>query len=543
MQLKEDAVEPARDDIQNTVQNNDTPTQWLPTVGAAAEPAMSPASMESVKKNHKGLKVFLIVLAALVVIVVGAFFTANWYFSSHVAPGVQFRGLSLVGKTREQVRSVVAGEAESTHFVLKGSDGKTSSAGYSDMGVGIDTDKTVDRIMSAKADNMFSRVNPFLSSHIPFVGTVDDAKLQQYLVASLVSGEDKAVPASVSFDSKTGKYVATDGKIGKSPQLAAIASAIRSSFDKPLSSPDVSVDITDVKEPISLAAAQTAADEANARLANPIVIRNGHGGSYTLSTGDIKKWTILTPDLDKGTISVSYDEDAINASLPQTLVSALSHTRVDEQTVVLPTGAKMLKVAGAPQVKVSAADASKAVSQVISALESGKSLDMTLNAATEDYSSSVVADYSKSNGTPWMRVDLSKQQAYAYKGTTLVKTFDVATGSLTHQTPTGTFFVKAQLPLQTMVGDGYVTPDVRWISYFNGGVGFHAGYWDEGPGQQIEIGQPTSHGCINMRTPDAEWVYHFITIGSLVEVSGTTPSSPVRAPEATKLPTANGSQS
>jgi lipoprotein-anchoring transpeptidase ErfK/SrfK len=548
--------------------NDDAQTQWIPTVtgqgvarqgvgSADATMALAPVkdfsqdgsegslegAIAATKKSHKGRVAALIVLIAVVVILVAGFFVANWYFSSRVAPGVSFRGTSLTGKTKGEVQKVVEDVVESTRFDIQGDNGQSVSASYDSMGVAIDTSKTVSAIMNAKSDNMFTRINPFTSTTVSLQGTVDNLKLQKYLVSSLVPDSNKAVPSSVTYDSKAVKYVAKNGKIGKSPQIDAVVKAIKSSFGKVPAKSPVNVTITDIEQPISLATAQAAAKEANDRLANPIVVSNGQGGSFTIPAADIAKWTVVTSDPDKGTISVSYDADAIQSSLPQILAKALTQKLGDEQKIILPGGSPMVKTAGVPGVTVTTADATSAVGEVVDALNSNKKAAISVKSSTNQFSSSVVADYSKPNGDHWMKVNLSTQQAFAYAGSTLVKTFNVATGSLQHATPPGTFFVRAQLSIQTMIGEDYVTPDVPWISYFNGGVAFHGGYWDDGPGQQIEIGQPVSHGCVNMNVADAEWVYHFINVGSLVEVTGTTPDHAVRAPGAPKLPDANGSQS
>jgi lipoprotein-anchoring transpeptidase ErfK/SrfK len=64
------------------------------------------------------------------------------------------------------------------------------------------------------------------------------------------------------------------------------------------------------------------------------------------------------------------------------------------------------------------------------------------------------------------------------------------------------------------MGDGHITPDleayelpgVPWVSFFHEtGVGFHGTYW------HTDFGTPRSHGCINMRTEDARWLYRWTT--------------------------------
>ena len=76
-----------------------------------------------------------------------------------------------------------------------------------------------------------------------------------------------------------------------------------------------------------------------------------------------------------------------------------------------------------------------------------------------------------------------------------------------------------------MRGPGYVTPDVKWVSYFNDGDAFHGAPWNL---TGIATGTPRSHGCANMTVADAQWIYDFAPLGTKVVVIGTTPSGAVR---------------
>jgi hypothetical protein len=52
--------------------------------------------------------------------------------------------------------------------------------------------------------------------------------------------------------------------------------------------------------------------------------------------------------------------------------------------------------------------------------------------------------------------------------------------------------------------DGYELPGVPWTSFFTGdGQAFHGTYWHE------NFGAPMSHGCINMRTSEAKWLFRW----------------------------------
>jgi lipoprotein-anchoring transpeptidase ErfK/SrfK len=52
--------------------------------------------------------------------------------------------------------------------------------------------------------------------------------------------------------------------------------------------------------------------------------------------------------------------------------------------------------------------------------------------------------------------------------------------------------------------DNYVLPGVPWTCFFTDvGHAFHGTYWHE------NFGAPMSHGCINMRSNEANWLFRW----------------------------------
>jgi lipoprotein-anchoring transpeptidase ErfK/SrfK len=116
------------------------------------------------------------------------------------------------------------------------------------------------------------------------------------------------------------------------------------------------------------------------------------------------------------------------------------------------------------------------------------------------------------DGVHWLDVDLSQQRLSAYAGDTLVNSFIVSTGTWQTPTVTGSFKVWVKLRSSDMSGPGYYLPDVPYVMYFYKDYGIHGTYWHN------NFGTPMSHGCVNLSIPDAEWVYNFSAVGTLVNV-------------------------
>jgi len=136
---------------------------------------------------------------------------------------------------------------------------------------------------------------------------------------------------------------------------------------------------------------------------------------------------------------------------------------------------------------------------------------------TPEFAEPTVAPYTPpqvevGDGERWIDVDLSQQRLYAYEGDTLMNSFVVSTGTWQTPTVTGKFNIWVKVRSQAMTGPGYYLPDVPFVMYFYKDYGLHGTYWHN------NFGTPMSHGCVNLATPDAEWLYNFASVGTVVNV-------------------------
>jgi lipoprotein-anchoring transpeptidase ErfK/SrfK len=115
-------------------------------------------------------------------------------------------------------------------------------------------------------------------------------------------------------------------------------------------------------------------------------------------------------------------------------------------------------------------------------------------------------------GERWIDVSLSQQQVTAFEGNTPVRTFLVSTGTWEHPTVQGQFHIYVKYPAADMAGPGYYLPAVPFVMYFYEGYGLHGTYWHH------NFGTPMSHGCVNLETGDAAWLFDWASVGTLVNV-------------------------
>lgn len=112
----------------------------------------------------------------------------------------------------------------------------------------------------------------------------------------------------------------------------------------------------------------------------------------------------------------------------------------------------------------------------------------------------------------WIEVDLSAQRVTAWNGRKKVRSFMVSTGKRRTPTRLGTFSVQSKHRSTRMRGRNYNVPNVPYVMYYSGGYALHGAYWHN------RFGTPVSHGCVNLRTASARWLYNWAPIGTPVVV-------------------------
>jgi lipoprotein-anchoring transpeptidase ErfK/SrfK len=117
-----------------------------------------------------------------------------------------------------------------------------------------------------------------------------------------------------------------------------------------------------------------------------------------------------------------------------------------------------------------------------------------------------------SGDTRWIEVDLTLQTLNAYQGQKLMRTALVSTGTQGNPTPTGLFRIHTKLRYDDMQGPDYYLPNVPYVMYFHRGYGLHGTYWHANFGHQM------SHGCVNIPTAHAEWLFNWAEVGTWVYI-------------------------
>ena len=115
-------------------------------------------------------------------------------------------------------------------------------------------------------------------------------------------------------------------------------------------------------------------------------------------------------------------------------------------------------------------------------------------------------------GGKWIAINVATQSLVAYEGQRPVYWATVSTGLSRTPTVKGRFRIYSKYRSTTMSGPGYRYTNVPYVMFFYSGYSMHGCYWHS------NFGQPMSHGCVNMRISDAQWIYNWAPVGTLVVV-------------------------
>lgn len=479
--------------------------------------------------SRVGLITGLIVFAVLVVLFAGYCVGASWYFKDKVAPGVSFGSTRVLAMDKDELQRTVKQAVQQAKVTVTNKQGESVQASLSDLGVSTDVDATVQQLLYAKKDHWYEVVNPFAKQQINVQGKVDQLALTQYLSKNLIDDSQRVVNASVVYNKDAAKFEVVPSREGEAPVIDNVLTAINAVQADPAVRDTVAMKTKNEPAAIDDQTAQQTADAANARLANELKISNGENKTFTIPAQTVASWIHVTGNIQEKKLDIAYDTDAVKQYLADTLPKELNQDVVTEKNVVDTSGKVLfVDVKGVKGVKVDSVD--QTTTDVLHALEQGQPAEIKAAVQTEDFKTeSRTVRYDVPDGDPHMVVNLSEQKAYAYKGTTLVKTFNISSGTLQHPSDNGTFFVYLKYESQRMRGgvgaDAYDIPGVPWVTYYNDGESFHGAPWNL---YGVDHGIPGSHGCAGMYPEDAHWVYDFLPMGSMVQVIGSTPTSAVR---------------
>lgn len=141
-----------------------------------------------------------------------------------------------------------------------------------------------------------------------------------------------------------------------------------------------------------------------------------------------------------------------------------------------------------------------------------------------DIGSTTLGEYitaTAASSTKKILIARGAQTLHAYEGDTLFMESAISTGKELTPTPRGTFTIFRKTPSRYMQGplpylneqQYYDLPGVPWNLYFTEqGAVIHGAYWHN------SFGSTYSHGCVNLKPNDAEQLFRWADVGTIVVV-------------------------
>lgn len=510
---------------------------WNTLMNSNPEPGSDDSNDVEVDPTRaRRVTVWAVVIAGIVLFLLGGVLYLHFHYQNVVAPGVSLGSVDMGGKTREEARQEIQTLAGQTTVTVVANNGSTVVGTLDDLGVIVNADQTVDNLINAKPSSsftgFFTRISPFSKQSVSIAADIDKTTMTKYLTDNLVDEDSRLENATIGYNKDTSTFTYTDSKDGKAPDINPVVTAAQAALASPGTNQETNTTITDGNASITTDNAKNACDEANKRLASPILLRTDAGTSFTIPVNTVASWITLTSNIDTGEITMDYDEDAIASFAKDSIAGNLNQDEVDQVSVKTDTNVDLgVTQSGVDGVDVG--DTSSLSTDILNALKSGNGGKITVDATVTAFSAKTeTRKLTTANGDQWINIDLTNQKMTVSNGSTMVKEFDISTGTAISPTPAGGYLTWGREETMKLSTETKGTPS--WVTEYGDDLLIMGADWAS---QDIADGLPSSAGGVYMNVDDAKWVYDNVSDKVVVIVSGSTPTTPVRAeqtPDATE---------
>ena len=494
---------------------------------AASEPRVEWAAPEPKKRSPKKYWLGSGIPAVAVVLAGGIAFVGTTF----TAPGVSALGTDLGMMNVADVEQAIA-DSVANSTITVAVEGETKTFTGDELGLGVDAATAA---QSIKDTYRLWQVGEWNPGAIDADVTVDEAVTSSTLSDAFADQYVDPVNAQITF--VDGAYTVVPDEIGHGIDASDLAASVAEQLAKanPIQAlasgetilaagdaPSISVNakITEIEALLTTDEAKQTASKLNAAIDGVTFTLDGDTVDE-VSSEKAASWLDVSVT-DDGEVDVVPDTKSIQA-YADALPAEVDREPVDSDVIVDGAG-NVLKTEkeGLDGYKVSSTEgAADAIAEQLANLEPASFAmagEKVAHESTERFRRAVVA---KSDGYSYFYESVNGGEEK------LVNSMPMALGKPGHDTQVGEYSVYGQLTMQNMgdcTPDGryadenprfdYCTANVPYVTYFNGDQGFHGTYWHNnfGPGAYM------SHGCVNLREGDAEWVYRFLQVGSPVSV-------------------------
>jgi hypothetical protein len=521
----------------------------------------------------KKYKIFFIAIICLAGALGAYLIYAHQHYADRVPPGTYLAGEKVSGFTLDEARQAGQNIYDSVVMELTLSDDSgvasvpaiTKTLTADGIGIRFKADATAQAALDAASDKWFiTRVNPFAKKDIRLSVDVEDKAVTKKIKKYFEDALFKSKLPKVKYSKKDKSFAVTPGVVGTTLDADRFIAEVEAGALK-AGTAKYDIHLNPLNPKISDEAAGEAKALADNAIKTKISFEKDGQVAYKAGKNSKASWVTFTADKEGGKYDVDVDDDKVmkflkttasaklvTEPLPELIVREIdmeSATKEAEEEAkkkagekatgkkenekdedakmseeeedsddgeateavkVIEPAPKTARVVREGEEGLAIANRKQLAAQIEASMLAGKNIKLTPEYEPVPYETEEIGpDFGK-----WVETNLSEQVTYLWEGNKKITTYIVSTGKNVTPTITGTYKVYMKRDHHDMKGydpikeKDYVQPDVRYISYFEGAYAYHAAYWHNAFGTQV------SHGCINMKTPEAKFLYEWAPVGT-----------------------------
>jgi lipoprotein-anchoring transpeptidase ErfK/SrfK len=458
-------------------------------------------AIEAKKKPHTKIYVAIAVLV-LAAALFGGFM---WFYASRALPGVAVGNMQVGGQQPDAIRAAITQQAPALKITFD-DNGKKTTIPAKDLGVVVDTEATLQNALNAHRSGDAAIWN---TVNVPLVLANDPGVLIEYAKLHFPSVFADAKDPQIVFDDNASAFKVEPGEPGKGLDIKSFERALPGLASHP---EGFTLKLTSlpVQPLLDQSKLEAVKDEANKRIDQKIEFKLNGDAIYTASKNEIANWLHFIPDTTKGTVSIETDKAKVQQFLDDKVGPTVAAPPVDRK-VVVDSASGQQTVIQQGRAGSQLRDSESLTGDVVAAVNGNRGLSQDVSVTNAPFKTVTMTGTGK-----WIEIDLSKQQLTMWLGNTIVMQTYISSGKAATPTEVGEFAIYSKTPMTTMtgtiLGEYYYVPNIKWVSYFDGGEALHGTYWHH------NFGHPMSHGCVNMTEAAAKQLYDFAPIGTKVVV-------------------------
>jgi len=432
------------------------------------------------------------------------YLSTSLYFMKRFYFGTKINGVSVTGKTTEDIEADILAESEAYILKLKQRDNIEENINGSDIEYKYNLENKIEDLKDNQSafgwiSGVFNTSDYKLEKKVSYN---DELVKKKFRSLNCFKKDNIIKPESAKIEYENKEYVIKDevqgNKVNKDILYKKVKEALNNKVD------EINLEEIECYEKPKYTVASKEVVKAKNTLDKYIgsVITHKFGDNKEVLNGDsIHKWL----HIDKN-FKVSIDEEKVREYLNSLSIKYDTYGST-----------RKFKTSLGTTVNVSGGDYgwlinySEETEALINAIKDGKKEERQ-----PIYAQTAVAYGANDFGNTYVEINLTTQHIWFYNDGVLITEGPMVSGNADskHATPSGIYSLTYKEKNATLRGENYAAPVSYWMP-FNGDIGIHDATWRSKFGGQIYI-TDGSHGCINTPYDVASKIFEYIAQGTPV---------------------------